>query len=622
MNILEQEDYIKGAPDEMLVELAQMPTQFPGFLIVSEIQRRQKMRQAYAASQQTPQGTVTDQVVSQAVAEMPPQPMAPPTEMAPPPYETRVVQRGGRRIRKPVRREEQIVGEGIASLNANPDELMNAAMGVPMEEPVRMREGGKTVQELQALVASGQISEIDKARIEELLRIASDKELEQYNLGSNYFTNNALQKDANDMTESQRNDQEIAKLALSDDTKGVREVRQSLNTRNPRFGSKPLDLSFLVGEVGGTGGYRNPYDPDSAGQIYQGEGSSLSLVSKAIADQDQGGQVLGGDVLGLDVKGGRSFDDAKQQSETINQGQGSFEDVLKVIEGQNAARFDPRTSSPLNPQISSPVDNNQDYLNPPPIEVEDTSNTSLTQDAFNKMMTANQALEGAEIDYSAAREALGGDIDFSENQVNLENIIKDYSARAEAAEKEGNKDAVNFAIAQLGAAYASTGNIGDAIGEASKTAMKLKGKSEKRSDALKGLATQAKIQEQVSKATIGMEESKAKRKQAELLANVGLKEQESIYNLAKLGSDSAINTFKAIELAEYRDRALKAQMDRDQVMRLESAIDLIQAELNTSKAMIMSLDERRDFIDNRLASLFKREEFKSLADKSEKMLSQ
>ena len=88
MNILEQEDYIKGAPDEMLVELARMPTgQFPEFLIVSEIRRRQKMRQAYAASQQTPQDTVTDQVISQAVAEMPPQQMASPMEMAPPPYE-------------------------------------------------------------------------------------------------------------------------------------------------------------------------------------------------------------------------------------------------------------------------------------------------------------------------------------------------------------------------------------------------------------------------------------------------------------------------------------------------------------------------------------------------------
>ena len=606
MNILEQEDYIKGAPDEMLVELAQMPTgQFPEFLIVSEIQRRQKMRQAYAASQQTPQGTVTDQVVSQAVAEMPPQPMAPPMEMAPPPYETRVVQRGGRRIRKPVRREEQIVGEGIASLNPNPDELMNAAMGVPMEEPVRMREGGKTVQELQALVASGQISEMDKARLEELLRIASDKELEQYNLGSNYFTNNALQKDANDMTESQRNDQEIAKLALSDDTKGAREVRQSLNMRNPRFGSKPLDLSFLVGEVGGTGGYRNPYDPDSAGQIYQGEGSSLSIIPKAMADQDQGGPVLRGDVLGLGVEG-RGFDNS-QQPEAENEPQVSTDQNIYSLEDQQRQFGIVGPPAPQAPQAPQALQ---------------TETPSLTEDAFNKMMTANQALEGAEIDYSAAREALGGDIDFSENQVNLENIIKDYSARAEAAEKEGNKDAVNFAIAQLGAAYASTGNIGDAIGEASKTAMKLKGKSEKRSDALKGLATQARIQEQVSKATIGMEESKAKRKQAELLANVGLKEQESIYNLAKLGSDSAINTFKAIELAEYRDRALKAQMDRDQVMRLESAIDLIQAELNTTRAMSMSLEQRRKFIDDRLASLFKREEFKSLADKSEEMLSQ
>jgi len=86
MNILDKEDYVKGAPDETLIQLAQMPTEeIPQFLVVSEIQRREKMRADYAASQQNPQGTVTDQVIQQ----------------------------------------------GIASLNPNPDPLMNAAMGAP-----------------------------------------------------------------------------------------------------------------------------------------------------------------------------------------------------------------------------------------------------------------------------------------------------------------------------------------------------------------------------------------------------------------------------------------------------------------------------------------------------------
>ena len=598
MNILEQEDYIKGAPDEMLVELAQMPTgQFPEFLIVSEIQRRQKMRQAYAASQQTPQGTVTDQVVSQAVAEMPPQQMSPPMEMAPPPYETRVVQRGGRRIRKPVRREEQIVSEGIASLNANPDELMNAAMGVPMEEPVRMYDGRVAPYRM---VGQGSLSDAKP------FTYFSDRRKSAYeNLINQLMSGAPISMEARQaMADYGKEFPELEKKLLD-----FQASRRSLLEEDPSLSlDKATEMSAnsaLTSDASKLleGAAPTSIDNDTKELILADntadKGSKFTFFNQAQASQDQGGQDLGGDILGLGVKG-RGFDDSKQPE----------------------AGDEPQVSTDQN--IYSLEDQQRQFgiVGPPAPQSLQTETPSLTQDAFNKMMAANQVLKGAEIDYSAARKALSGDIDFSENQVNLENIIKDYSARAEAAEKEGNKDAVNFAIAQLGAAYASTGNIGDAIGEASKTAMKLKGKSEKRSDALKGLATQARIQEQVSKATIGMEESKAKRKQAELLANVGLKEQESIYNLAKLGSDSAINTFKAIELAEYRDRALKAQMDRDQVMRLESAIDLIQAELNTTRAMSMSLEQRRKFIDDRLESLFKKEEFKSLADKSEKMPSQ
>ena len=73
MNILEQEDLIKGLPDQVLVEEAQAPTgNIPQYLVVSEIQRREKMRSKF--DEQVPQNTVTDQIVSGGIAAMNPNP--------------------------------------------------------------------------------------------------------------------------------------------------------------------------------------------------------------------------------------------------------------------------------------------------------------------------------------------------------------------------------------------------------------------------------------------------------------------------------------------------------------------------------------------------------------------
>jgi hypothetical protein len=73
MNILEQEDLIKGLPDQVLVEEAQAPTgNVPQYLVVSEIQRREKMREKF--NEQVPQNTVTDQIISGGIAAMNPNP--------------------------------------------------------------------------------------------------------------------------------------------------------------------------------------------------------------------------------------------------------------------------------------------------------------------------------------------------------------------------------------------------------------------------------------------------------------------------------------------------------------------------------------------------------------------
>ena len=86
MNILEQEDIIKGLPDQALMQEAQMPSgQVPQYLVVSEIQRRSDMRKRLK-EQQPQEGTVKDQVVQEGIMSMMPQmPPAMPMQASAPP---------------------------------------------------------------------------------------------------------------------------------------------------------------------------------------------------------------------------------------------------------------------------------------------------------------------------------------------------------------------------------------------------------------------------------------------------------------------------------------------------------------------------------------------------------
>ena len=97
MNIFEQEDLIKGLPDERLMKEAQQPTgQMPQYLIVSEIQRRADMRKRFAGEQQkSPDSSIKDQILGGGIAAVaPPQggmqgammgaPQQPPAQPMPP----------------------------------------------------------------------------------------------------------------------------------------------------------------------------------------------------------------------------------------------------------------------------------------------------------------------------------------------------------------------------------------------------------------------------------------------------------------------------------------------------------------------------------------------------------
>ena len=94
MNILEMEDMVKGLPDQVLMQYAQFPDpQLPQFLALSEVQRRQDMRQRFQSQQQGMEPTVKDKILQGGIASvggppMPPEgmPMAgPPMEQGGPP---------------------------------------------------------------------------------------------------------------------------------------------------------------------------------------------------------------------------------------------------------------------------------------------------------------------------------------------------------------------------------------------------------------------------------------------------------------------------------------------------------------------------------------------------------
>ena len=87
MNILEQEDLIKGLPDQALFQQAENPTgEVPQFLVISEIQRRNDMRKRFEASEPQPQSTAAERIVREGLgAFMPPQNSLPPPAMPAPP---------------------------------------------------------------------------------------------------------------------------------------------------------------------------------------------------------------------------------------------------------------------------------------------------------------------------------------------------------------------------------------------------------------------------------------------------------------------------------------------------------------------------------------------------------
>ena len=128
MDILEIEDVLKGLPDQALRQEAQQPSgQVPQYMVVSEIQRRSKMRKRFEAQQEQPSTTVAEQILTGGVASVAPPPPQMMGAMGMP-------QQAPAPQQQPPMQPQQMP----------PQQPPMPQQGAPMPPPVQMQEGGQT----------------------------------------------------------------------------------------------------------------------------------------------------------------------------------------------------------------------------------------------------------------------------------------------------------------------------------------------------------------------------------------------------------------------------------------------------------------------------------------------
>lgn len=152
MNVLEVQDALKDFSQEQLVKEMQMPSgQAPQFLVLSELNRRQRMKQDFEARQAQQQPTVAEKLVAAAGAPQGgigamAQAMAPQTDMA---MNTGIAQM-----------QEPMSGEAMGMSGGGTPFVMPTM--AQLEEMARQQ--GKTVEQLQAELTQQSLNSVQKRR--------------------------------------------------------------------------------------------------------------------------------------------------------------------------------------------------------------------------------------------------------------------------------------------------------------------------------------------------------------------------------------------------------------------------------------------------------------------------
>jgi hypothetical protein len=522
MNILEQEDMVKGLPDQILIQQAQMPTgEIPQFLVVSELDRRQKMRKSFA--ERVPEETVTDQVISQGIAAMNPNPdplMA--TAMgAQPPQDPMMSQQMPPQdpMMQPPMDQQMMPSQ---------DPMMMAAGGGMM--PYRMFDGGGTPYApgsaesviLERLIASG----MSKEEALRSLQYTPPTGLTEDELLTNIYEYTPSIRDALSATSPD---------SIGDYTSVGIESRADAMKR------------YLGGDVPSWASGRR-FLPRGRGarskfmEFAEGRLDPSLFVEEFDANDPALQASLGSPNVIEDVTAGIDLENLKPREKSS--WEKSFDLLPKSVK-QDTQKI--RKEDLLDPDLinlglsgASGVPKLNNYVETVEAQLGGNKSQSPTN-ALTELQQFKNIYQGRDIAGIKAPDYTGLATDFA-------GLLDAEKIRSEKAAKEIREDAINNAIIQMGAGIAS-GDLSKGLSDAGTAAMA--GRKEARSEekGLTDLKRQMKLMEAQEKSALGIKQAEATAETERFRLTTAISEDRNTYE-----------AFKALEALEIqRQNANTAQ---------------------------------------------------------------
>ena len=590
MNILEQEDVVKGLPDQVLIQYAQDPTgEIPQFLAVSEIQRREKMRKSF--NERVPEETVTEQVISQGIAAMNPNPdplMA--TAMgAQPPQDPMIGQQ--------MPPQDPMMQPPMGQQMMPPQDPMMMAAGGGMM-PYRMNSGERvpslydfrpgTVEAgiLRDLIASGKYTEEQAKRA--LQQFSPEGETEEQILSSLYDYSPSIQDALAAAKEGEalpiESRESAMKRLLGDDVPSWaysswqdpdRNFRKNIKDKYMGFAKGQLDPSLVGGAE--TFDANDPalqanlnFDPNA--QSNSALRSDVSRIGnpRSLRDVAGGaGLILAGSTA--DQRLGSSFfnplsdkpfslDQRDVVGESLRQGRllDIFEENRLSNPPEARVLEEPQTWQSLAKEIRG-VD-----LNINPLDL------SKAREGITELKDLGANLSGDKSDYMGLAKQFEFDKDFPSLAPQYAELISKAETRAADIRKEAKKNAGAQALIALGAGIAE-GKIGAGFREAGKASTEIMRQGREEASAENMLARRMELAE----------------KQAEM--DLGIRGKEAANQELQRRFNAAMGDYADRRAVEMKQYGMKADAIRETI-GLE--VELQKAEYAVSK------DEREARIES------------------------
>jgi len=482
MNILEIEDIIKGLPDQSLVQEAQSPSgQMPQFLVVSEIQRRADMRKRFQNQQQeTPQGTIAQQIVQGGIASMGnQQPIQPMPQQGMPP-------------------------QGMPPM---PPQGMPPAMQQqpPMSPPMSPPMMGQPPMQPQGMAAGGVVRMQPGGQ----LPYTGGTGGSDLRTGASYIYRDSIFNPENIGTEA-----------------GDLLRKQQIESLLENFPSTPMSRQAQIAEQNIRDVYGESGFGAAAGQaLREIPGYALSVAKPVV---EAGGKAIGAGLTGIDLA---TREPARALEQLVT---GEIKDTKPLFEpsftpATDFSGFDPITGDFLEPYLNPQFDVSavaaggnaietdaekfgETTRDAPPETTAETIEAGLNTRSYEDLVEQDMMKRPQGPDYSAAASILDQlqAVDYSAFKPDYAGLITEQERRAQKIRDDASKDASAQALIQLGAGLAA-GDISGGLSAAGQSVADIKRQARAEAREEEGLARKLQLAQDEASMQIGLKQAEAER---------------------------------------------------------------------------------------------------------------